>query len=144
MLEVAQIRDNKTRLFMSLKRTVRQRFFNRNSVFLVFFTMTHNDRGYGHPAACGRFSCREATKLKRAQMLQKLRQPAGEHRRVLAVRCFLVDNFLPIKCAFSRASMLSISCKIQFQPANELSLTKQNVDFLFLQVKTQIELQINE
>ena len=89
MLEVAQIRDNKTRLFMSLKRTVRQRFFNRNSVFLVFFTMTHNDRGYGHGRFAGEFPVVKRQREMRAQNPLSARQPACEHRRVLCVRSFV-------------------------------------------------------
>ena len=37
------------------KRTVRQRFFNQNSVVFSFSTIGHNDRGYGLGRAAGEF-----------------------------------------------------------------------------------------
>ena len=37
------------------ERTVRQRFFNRKSVFFLFFTMLPNDRGYGLGRPAGEF-----------------------------------------------------------------------------------------
>ena len=71
-------------LSMSKKRTVPQRFFNTNLSLFSFPTMPANDRGYGHPAVCGRIHCRPATRWMRAQNLRNTRQPAGAHRRVLA------------------------------------------------------------
>jgi len=57
--------------------------------------LAHNDRGYGHLAACGRISCRETTKEMRAQRLLNARQPACAHRRVLAAgRLLVIMSFL--------------------------------------------------
>ena len=77
-------------LSMSKKRTVPQRFFNTNLSLFSFSTMPANDRGYGHLAVCGSIRCRETTKWMREQNLLNARQPANEHRRVLAVRCFVI------------------------------------------------------
>ena len=46
--------------------------------------MTPNDRGYGLGRAAGEFPVAMATKEMRAQNLLSARQPACEHRRVLA------------------------------------------------------------
>jgi len=55
-----------------------------------FFAITPNDRGYGHLAVCGSVRCRGTTKEMRAQSLLSARQPANEHRRVLAAGRSLV------------------------------------------------------
>jgi len=44
------------------KRTVRQRFFSQQIRLFPFFTIGHNDRGYGHLAVCGSVRCRGTTK----------------------------------------------------------------------------------
>ena len=36
--------------------------FNANLSLFPFPTMPANDRGYGHPAVCGRIHCRPATR----------------------------------------------------------------------------------
>jgi hypothetical protein len=56
MPESEQILSLQIRLVMSQKRTVRQRFFSQQIGLFSFFTMPHNDRGYGHLAVCVRFT----------------------------------------------------------------------------------------
>jgi hypothetical protein len=48
-------------LFMSKSGQFLKDFSYKNFVFL-FFTLTHNDRGYGHLAVCGSFTVAHATK----------------------------------------------------------------------------------
>ncbi len=57
------------------------------SLSFPFFTMPHNDRGYGLGRSAGEFPVAMATKEMRAQNLLSARQPACEHRRVLWARC---------------------------------------------------------
>ena len=57
-------------LFMSKSGQFLKDFSYKNFVFL-FFTLTHNDRGYGLGRAAGGFPVAMATKEMRAQRLQK-------------------------------------------------------------------------
>ena len=68
------------------------KIFQPISMSFSFFTMAANDRGYGHLAVCGSVHCRTATKCMREQNLRNARQPANEHRRVLAACAFSVNN----------------------------------------------------
>ena len=47
---------------VKLERTVRQRFFSHRVGLYSFFTISPNDRGYGHLAVCGSIRCRGTTK----------------------------------------------------------------------------------
>ena len=48
-----------------------------------FFSISHNEEDYVHPAHCGVQSCRKAIQLMRAKHFLNAVQRAGEHRRVL-------------------------------------------------------------
>ena len=76
-------------LFMSNSGQFVKDFSYKNFVFL-FFTLTHNDRGYGLGRPADEFPVAIATKEMRAQNPQSARQPACGHRRVLWVRCFVI------------------------------------------------------
>jgi hypothetical protein len=54
-----------------------------------FIATAHNDRGYGLGRAAGEFPVAIATKEMRAQNPLSARQPACEHRRVLAAVFFI-------------------------------------------------------
>jgi len=62
MVKTAQSDLFQIRLKMSLKRSVRQRFYSNKEERLFIPAMTPNERGYGHLAVCGSISCRETTK----------------------------------------------------------------------------------
>jgi len=85
MVKTAQSELFQLRLKMSRKRSVRQRFSSNYTVAFSFFTITPNDRGYGHLAVCGSIRCRETTKWMREQNRRNALQPANAHRRVLGV-----------------------------------------------------------
>ena len=51
------------------KRTVRQRLFIQKNFVFLFFTLTHNDRGYGLGRSAGEFPVAIAKKEMRAQRL---------------------------------------------------------------------------
>ena len=57
----------------------------------VFFSVWHNEEDYVHPALCGVHIFRKAIQLMRAKHFLNAVQRAGEHRRVLAVRCFFFN-----------------------------------------------------
>jgi hypothetical protein len=52
--------------------------------FFFFFRLAANDRGYGHGRVAGEFPVVKRQKEMRAQNPLSARQPACEHRRVLA------------------------------------------------------------
>ncbi len=75
-------------------------------ILFIFSTMPANDRGYGLGRSAGEFPVVIATKEMRAQNPLSARQPACEHRRVLAAGrwlCIVVICFVVI---FSCLSML--------------------------------------
>ena len=68
------------------------KIFKLTSLSFFFFTMPHNDRGYGHLADSGSVRCRGTTKWMREQNLLIARQPANANRRVLPNRALVVKN----------------------------------------------------
>ena len=65
--------------------------------------MTPNDRGYGHGRVAGLSTCRQAEQPARAQSYQIPRQPACEHRRVLAAGrwlCIVVIRSIIVRVCF--------------------------------------------
>ena len=68
-LEIQQILSLQKSQKVEQERTVRQRFFSQQIRLFPFFTIGHNDRGYGLGRPAGEFPVAIATKEMRAQRL---------------------------------------------------------------------------
>ena len=95
-------------------------FFKTRWLF-VFFTLTPNDRGYGHLAVCGSIRCRETTKWMREQNRRNARQPANEHRRVLGAR------WCVLRCLGVRRYKISFNRQHNFERDDRIILCLSNV-----------------
>ena len=81
---------------MSQKRTVRQRFFNQQSgSFFIFLQLHLTTEAMGIWRFAGAFTVAQRQSECGSKNLPNARQPANDHRRVLAVRCLV---FSQISC----------------------------------------------
>ena len=86
-----------------------------------FSTIADNDRGYAHPAVCGRIRCRTARRWMRAQNLLNARQPAGVHRRVLAAGRSVViqSSFIFVELIFCLSTQWACFVSCLFSSATQ-------------------------
>ena len=84
-------------------------FSYKNFVFL-FFTLTHNDRGYGHWRVAGAFAVAQRQSECGSKTCRNARQPANGHRRVLwGVFCQLLNlSFRFFHQLFGRCSSVKL------------------------------------